>query len=271
MKSMLPLMPAEIHLWLTFCDGAGDEGLHSDYRELLSSAERKQEPRFYFARDRRRYLLTRVLVRTVLSRYLPVSPREWTFAKNAYGRPEAVNVEANKAGVSFNISHTHGLIVLAVARRRALGVDVVNLRSREVSMDIATRYFAPAEVAVLASTPREQRNYRFLEYWSFKEAYVKARGMGFSLPLHKFSFHYPRDRAVGMKIDPELGDDAGRWQFWQFCPVPEYLAAVCAERVEGQFPQLILRRTVPMLSEQQCPLEMLRVSDPSYPVQETKR
>ncbi|MGD0832564.1 MAG: 4'-phosphopantetheinyl transferase superfamily protein, partial [Terracidiphilus sp.] len=261
MKSMLPLAPSEIHLWLTFYDGIDDKSLHSDYRKLLSNAEREQEPRFYFASDRRRYLLTRVLVRTVLSRYLPVSPGDWVFANNAYGRPDVVNMEANKAGFSFNISHSHGLIVLAVAKRRALGVDVVNLRSREVSMDIASRYFAPAEVAVLRSTPNDQRNYRFLEYWSFKEAYVKARGMGFSLPLDKFSFYYPQDRAVTMKIDPELGDDASRWQLWQFCPAPEYLAAVCAERVEGQYPQFILRRTVPMLSEQQYPLEMLRVSD----------
>jgi len=261
MKNILQLAAAEIHLWLAFCDGNDDKGLHSAYRELLSKAEREQETRFYFANDRRRYLLTRALVRTVLSRYFLISPKEWAFSKNAYGRPEVVNVEANEAGVSFNISHTHGLIILAVAKRRALGVDIVNLQSREASMDVAARYFAPAEVEVLSSTARDRQHYRFFEYWSFKEAYVKARGMGLSVPLDKFSFYYPQDCTVEMKIDRELGDDAGRWQFWQFCPAPEYLAAVCAERVEGQSPKLILRRTVPMLSEQQYPLEMLRVSD----------
>src|SRR3989440_6927232 len=120
----IPLTPGEIHIWLTFYDEVSDERLHSAYRELLSDAEKKQEPRFYFARDRRRYLVTRALVRTVLSRYVSIHPREWIFSTNAYGRPEIVNAQVRDGSLSFNISHTHSLIVLGVTRNRALGVDV---------------------------------------------------------------------------------------------------------------------------------------------------
>jgi 4'-phosphopantetheinyl transferase len=259
LNGLLPLTSGEIHLWLADYDQIADESLHAAYRELLNASERAQEPRFYFARDRRRYLVTRALVRTVLSRYASVDPGKWTFSTNAYGRPEIANAQAED--LSFNISHTHSLIVLGVTRQRALGVDVENFRARAVSMDVAGRYFAPQEVAVLSASPAHEQQYRFFEYWTFKESYIKARGMGLSLPLDKFSFHYRDERAVGIDIHPELADDPARWQFWQFRPSPDYLVAVCAERAGPQSPRVIVRQAVPMLSETPYAPEFLRASD----------
>src|SRR5215470_10429180 len=86
-NQMISLTSAEIHLWLAFYDEITEERLHSAYWELLNDAEKEQEQRFHFARDRRRYLVTRALVRTVLSRYIPIHPKEWIFSTNAYGRP----------------------------------------------------------------------------------------------------------------------------------------------------------------------------------------
>jgi 4'-phosphopantetheinyl transferase len=252
--------PGEIHVWLAFYDEIADERVHAAYRELLDGAEKEQEPRFYFERDRRRYLITRALVRTVLSRYLSIDPRECIFSTNTYGRPEIVNAEARQACLSFNLSHTHSLIVLGVTRGRALGVDVENVRVREAAIDVADRYFAPREAAALAGTPPDQQQYRFFEYWTFKESYIKARGMGLSLPLDKFSFQYPDDHTVEIAIDPELADDPARWQFWQFQPASEYLVAICAERVGARSPSLIVRQVVPRMSEKQCAVEFLRVS-----------
>src|SRR6476661_5323284 len=153
----LLLPPAEIHLWLAFYDEITDEGLLSDYRALLNSAEKEQQARFYFAKDRLRYLVTRALVRTVMSRYVPIDPRDWVFATNAYGCPEIANARGREAFLSFNISHTDSLIVLGVTTRRALGVDVENIRAREVSIEIADRYFAPAEVLALNNVPPQQQ------------------------------------------------------------------------------------------------------------------
>lgn len=255
------LDPNEIHLWLAFYDEIADRHLHVAYRDLLNEAEKEQEPRFYFERDRRRYLITRALTRTVLARYLNLDPKELVFSTNAYGRPQLDNVQALEAGLSFNLSHTHSLIVLGVTRQRELGVDVENFRGREVSLDVADRYFAMPEVEVLnAAAPHEQQ-YRFFEYWTFKESYIKARGMGLSLPLDKFSFQYPDDRAVEIAIHPELGDDAARWQFWQFRAASDYLVAICAERAGVESPRVIVRQAVPMLSEEPFPFEFLRVSE----------
>ncbi|HEX6101230.1 MAG TPA: 4'-phosphopantetheinyl transferase superfamily protein [Thermoanaerobaculia bacterium] len=256
---MIALDSDDIHLWLSSYEEIADERLHAAYRELMSAEERVQEPRFYFARDRRRYLVTRALVRTVLSRYLPVRPADWKFVPNAYGRPSAANAEAQAAGLTFNISHTHSMIVLGITKNRELGVDVENIAAREVSIAVADRFFAPQEVRVLNAAPQHEQHYRFFEYWTFKESYIKARGMGLSLPLDKFSFQYPGEGAVEIAIDQELADDAERWQFWQFRPTPEYLVAVCAER-RGDAPRVRVRQTIPMLSEQPLEPQFLRTS-----------
>lgn len=258
MNDIVTLGSDEIHLWLADYERIADERLHAAYRELLDEAEKAQEPRFYFARDRRRYLVTRALVRTVLSRYAPVAPAEWMFANNQYGRPELHQAQAGD--LTFNISHTHSMIVLGVTRKRALGVDVENVRAREVSLDIARHYFAPPEVEALGLVPQDEQQFRFFEYWTFKESYIKARGMGLSLPLDKFSFHYRDERAVHIAIHPELADDANRWQFWQFRPSPEYLVAVCAERSGAESPRVVVRHAVPMLDETPVTPQFLRVS-----------
>jgi 4'-phosphopantetheinyl transferase len=246
MNATIPISPGEIHLWLAPYEEIADERVHAGYRQLLSSAERCRAAT-HFARDRR-YLVTRALLRTVLSRCVRAA-RGVDFVTNAYGRPEAVNAPAREARLSFNLSHTHSLIVLGVTTRGELGVDVENIRARDVSIGVADRYFAPQEVRVLNAAPAHEQQYRFFEYWTFKESYIKARGMGLSLPLDKFSFRYPDDQAVEIAIDPALADDVARWQFWQFQPAPEYLVAVYAERTTAAPPRLIERKTVPMLSE----------------------
>jgi 4'-phosphopantetheinyl transferase len=250
------LTSAEIHLWLAFYETV-PEHLHARYRTLLTDAERAQESRFHFASDRLRYLVTRALVRTVLSRYVPIAPADWTFSTDAYGRPEIANELADDPPLSFNISHTRSLIVLAVSRKRALGVDVENSRDRKVSMDIANRFFSQVEASDLFAIPNVLQHDRFFEYWTFKESYIKARGMGLSIPLDKFSFRYPNDRSVEISILPELGDDAARWQFWQFRPAPEYLVAVCAEQLESA-PQVTVKRIIPLSNEEPLHVEFLR-------------
>jgi 4'-phosphopantetheinyl transferase len=259
--SRLTISAQNIDIWLSFYQDIVDAHLLSNLRTLLSDAERRQEKRFYFADDRKRYLVTRAMVRTVLSRYAAVAPADWAFWTSAYGRPEIANRYERAAGLCFNVSHTHGLIALAVSQHRALGVDVENLLARQMSTGIADRFFSPTEVAELASVPHERRQDRFFEYWTLKESYIKARGMGLSIPLDRFSFHYPHERAVRIAIDPELGDDESRWSFWQFRPTSEYVLAVCAQRLDGEAPVLTVRTIVPTVSDGTFEAEWSRTSE----------
>jgi 4'-phosphopantetheinyl transferase len=134
----------QIHLWLAYLDEIADSRLPAEYQLLLSE------------RDRHRYLVTRAMARTVLSKYVDISPRDWRFAVNDYGRPSIAAEHPNARGIEFNHSHTDGLVVMAVTRDGAIGVDVENVRTRDVDIGIADSYFAPAEVAGLRALPREK-------------------------------------------------------------------------------------------------------------------
>jgi 4'-phosphopantetheinyl transferase len=247
--TMLDLDRGQIHLWMAFFDEIRDVGLLQRYDRLLAPDEREQRHRFHFEIDRHRYLVTRALARTVLSRYAAVEPEEWTFAANAYGKPAIANADRSAQHINFNISHTKSLVLLGVTSDGALGVDVENCRSREAPLKIANQFFAPEELAELQALPRAQQHDRFFEYWTLKESYIKARGMGLSIPLGWFSFHFPGERTVRVSMRPQLNDRSSRWRFWQLRPTVSYLAAVCAEAAEAS-QQLVTRKVVPLLREE---------------------
>jgi 4'-phosphopantetheinyl transferase len=251
----------DIDVWLAFYDEIIDECLLTRLRQLLTEAERTQEQRFYFADDGKRHLVTRAMVRTVLSRYEAVAPADWVFSTNSYGRPEIAGFGAAGCDLCFNISHTRGLIALGVTRGRALGIDVENTEARAAALKVAHRFFAATETAELSRLPHERQPDRFWDYWTFKESYIKARGMGLSLALDRFSFEYPHERGVRLTIDPDLGDEASRWCFWQFRPRPEYKLALCAERVGNEAPQITIRKIVPGVMDEVLDLAVVRASE----------
>ncbi len=254
---MLTLQAADVHLWLAFCADADRELLHQRYRALMTPEERARGDRFYFERDRARYRVTRALVRTVLSRYAPIAPQDWRFEANAWGAPRIANPEPEARSLSFNLTHTHDLVVLAVTRQRALGVDTENI-TRGALLDVADRFFAPTECEHLWAMPAEHHTTRFFELWTLKESYIKARGMGLSIPLHKFAFDLREPGAVALTTHPELQDPAERWALRHLWATPEHPVALCVER--PGYPEFALdaRRIVPLEGEQAFELKAAR-------------
>jgi 4'-phosphopantetheinyl transferase len=227
----------QVHLWLAYLDQITDTGPLTEYRLLLSEDEQRKQIRFHFARDRHRYLVTRAMQRTVLSKYVDVAPRAWRFTVNDYGRPSVAAEHAGTRGIEFNLSHTDGLVVMGVTRQRSIGVDVENVRAREVDIEIADRYFAREEVVALRTLPDQKQKQRFFEYWTLKESYIKARGMGLSIPLEGFAFNLEDPQQIRLTIDRGLQDYAGRWWFRQFMVDQDHLTALCVEG--GERPHLV--------------------------------
>lgn len=235
----------QVHLWLAYLDEITDARLLAEYRLLLSEEEQRRQFRFHFERDRHRYLVTRAMQRTVLSRYADIAPSTWRFTVNDYGRPSIAAEHVGARGIEFNLSHTDGLVVMGVTRERAIGVDVENVRTRKADIEIADRYFAPDEVLALHMLPDEKQKQRFFEYWTLKESYIKARGMGLSIPLERFAFHLEDPEQIHLTIDPGLHDYAERWWFWQFRVDHDHLTALCAEGGGFQRPYLASVRSWP--------------------------
>jgi 4'-phosphopantetheinyl transferase len=238
-----------IDLWCTYISEIGDESLLSRYDALLSPDERARQARFRFAKDQRRHLVTRALVRTVLSRYAPVRPQDWMFSTGTHGRP-AISGPRAVPVLEFNITHCADLVMLGVTSGRTLGIDTESVESRAFDIDGLDRYFAPEERAALLSLPPGERRWRFFELWTLKESYIKARGLGLAIRLDAFRFELTGERGLTLHMRPELDDSAGLWRVWQLVLRRDYLAAVCAARGEEAPPLIVAREIVPLAREE---------------------
>lgn len=241
----MKLQGNEIHLHFSWPDQITDDGLLHRYRSLLAEDELVQMERFYFARHRHQYLITRALIRTSLSCYHQVDPSEWQFAKNGYGKPEISHPDKPRP-VRFNISHADGLIMCGMVWDVDIGVDVEDRqRSTRAALDSLSSYFSKPEIHNLQSLPSDRQNSRFFDYWTLKESYIKARGKGLSIPLDKFSFHFRENALSEFRVHADLNDDPGNWQFWRTPVSDRYQVAVAVNSPASDY-QLAAFNTIPM-------------------------
>ncbi len=185
-KKKLSLADNEIHLWMTKPEELLEHNeLLSTYSTLLTSAELTKQQRYKFPKDRHDALITRAFIRDLLSYYADVLPQDWQFEKGEKDKPEVVNCPLP---LRFNISHTKDLIICAVTLEDDIGCDVENISRNNDVLAIADRYFSPQESNELFALPTEQQRNRFFDYWTLKESYIKAWGLGLAIPLTDFSF-----------------------------------------------------------------------------------
>ncbi len=246
MSKILNLAPNEIHLWIAFLDEIKSQELLISYEQLMNTEERAKWLRFRFAKHRHQYLVTRALIRTTLSHYINKSPKKWQFSKNKYGRPEIL--QANNR-LRFNLSHTDNLVICGLVWEKDIGVDVENQARQNATIEIADRFFSQQEVTDLHQLPKQLQQSRFFDYWTLKEAYIKARGMGLSLPLKYFSFHFLEQRTVKISFHANIKDEPNQWQFWLLQLTKQYKAAIALRQDIEQPYQIIIKKVVPLFGE----------------------
>lgn len=238
-----PLDDASVHVWAARSERV-EAQLWDDYVALLSEAERERLGRFRFERNRREFCVAHVLVRETLSAYADVDPKDWAFETNAHGRPEV----AARFGVDlrFNLSHTDGLVACAVCRSADVGVDVEAMDRRTETVEIAERFFSARELADLRALPFAEQRDRFFVYWTLKESYIKARGLGLALPLDQFSFLIESAAPIRIATEPALNDDPHSWQFWYSRFSERHSLAMGVRRGNGEDFAVEVFETVPM-------------------------
>lgn len=236
---------ADVHVWLARTDVPVQAGLMPHYLALLNESERQRLGRFAFDYLKHEFLLTRALCRVALSCYANRHPVSWAFVRNAYGRPSLATHDPD-AHLSFNLSNTHGLVACAITLNRLIGIDVEErLRGRELCK-IAARFFSPSEVGALRATDPKDRNDQFIELWTLKEAYIKARGLGMTVPLDSFSFTR-NTTEPSIAFHDASHDDPALWRFraWQVDDNYRAAVAVRARRPDEQL-EVHIREIVPM-------------------------
>ncbi len=227
----LTLSSHDVHVWRTSLELSAEHVQR--LRQTLAANEIARADRFYFERDRKRFTVARGVLRAILSCYLDVEPSQLGFSYSGYGKP-ALATAPGKDSLRFNVSHSHELALYAITRGREVGIDIEHIRANVASDAIAERHFSSREVATLRALPAHLRREAFFTCWTRKEAYIKARGEGLSLPLDRFDVSLaPGEPAALLRT---LGDpgEASRWALQALTPGGGYVAAVVVEGHDWQ-------------------------------------
>ena len=177
----VPELPFDtVHVWRKVLSGGSTEA--DTAYGLLSGQERRIAERYRVEGARQNFILTRGALRLLLGDYLRSTPEEIVFGVTEFGKPF---IEGN-VDVQFNVSHTDGLALLGFTRKRQIGVDVEKIRFQDDPLGLAERYFSSHETENLKKLSGDELETAFFRCWSRKEAYIKARGEGLSLPLDRF-------------------------------------------------------------------------------------
>ena len=191
-----------INLYFGLLDAVDTPQAHEACFSTLSSAEKQRAECFVFERHRRQYIFAHGLLRVALSSFAPqVKPSDWCFAANSHGRP-FIATPAIPWPVYFSLSHTEGCVACVVFGCEAVGVDVEQIQERRSLFTIAHSNFSPQEIDALRLLPPGDLVDRFFDYWTLKEAYLKAHGTGLNFPLNQFSFLISSGQQIGIRLMP---------------------------------------------------------------------
>lgn len=207
------LPPEEIHVFAFALDPPAPP--LAELEQLLSPDEADRAQRLRQARDRRRYVVGRAQLRTILGSYLDREPHELEFHYGPHGKP-ALHGGGGHERVRFNMSRSHELGVVGIQLEEDLGIDLELVRPFPEALDIAKRLFAPEEYEALCSLPAAGLDAAFFSYWTRKEAVVKSIGLGLSHPMDAFVLARHPGAAVERVVISGADGPVTRWSL----PVP---------------------------------------------------
>jgi len=199
----------EVHFWVVGHDI--NELEIARLFELLNQEEQARAERFKVSEPRKQFIISRATLRTILGKYLKLEPEQVVLRVGMNSKPEL----GQHTDLRFNLSHTDGKTAIGITRGRNVGVDVERIRENLDPLELAQRFFSPRESQWLRAQPAASRYSAFFACWTAKEAYVKACGIGLSMPLAEFGV---RPEEGNLKVDFEIygkPEESKQWTLWQ--------------------------------------------------------
>ena len=226
--STLVLAGDEVHIWLASLEQPAER-----VRQLLATLspdERERAERFYFEKDRRHFVVARGILRALLGSYLQMPAPSLHFTYNPYGKP-TLDLPGRSPALSFNLSHSHERALYAFAYGREIGVDIEYMRplAFDEYLELAKHHFSSREYATLSALPEAEHKQAFFNCWTRKEAYIKARGKGLSLPLGSFDVSLAPNEPAELLASREAPYTVTDWSLRVLTAPNEYAAALMAE------------------------------------------
>jgi 4'-phosphopantetheinyl transferase len=227
-----PLAADAVHVWRIALNP--DDAVVTRLRATLSGDEVERAERFRISMLRRRFVVGRGAMRTVLATYLDVAPERLVFSLGDRGKPRLAGLSG---GLEFNLAHTEDLALCAITRGRPVGVDIERLRPVTDAGQIVSRHFTPREQTEFFDHPEPERLAAFFRAWTRKESFLKATGDGLASMLNSFEVTLAAAGPALLSIgnDPEA---ARRWTLHDLDVGPGYCAALT---VAGGTGEVVLR------------------------------
>lgn len=220
----LSLAKRDVHIWQLSL--AQSSATINQLRQLLSADEEERSRRFHFEVDRQHFIAGRGCLRIILSRYLKIRPAEIEFTYTDYGKPQIAKSEASEQSLNFNLAHSRGVALYGFTLLGEIGVDIEYVRPEFPDEEIARRFFSASEVACLGNLPIETRPQAFFNCWTRKEAFIKAKGVGLSLPLDQFDVTLDPAEPAALLRTSWNENEAAHWSLRAIETTPGYAAAV---------------------------------------------
>lgn len=223
--ALLHRLNNEIHVWMCAPDSITDPVTLAAYTSLLSEDERERLHRFHFERDRHSFLVSHALVRKALSRYADIEPADWQFTTGKQGRPEIVR-STGIPQLRFNLTHTNGLAACVITRGIACGIDAERISARANPLAIAEKMFAASELADLEEQDEAGFLQRFYDYWTLREAYCKAQGVGLTRSDNSCAFVVEPNGQYRLETSATTQAGASEWCFEVSRPTADHVVSV---------------------------------------------
>lgn len=230
-NNSLSILATQVHVWRIWLDVSS-----AQYQQLyakLSKLEKDLAERKHRNTQKRQYVAAHGRSREILSRYLHIQPEDIVLNLNAYGRP-SLEPKHNPQGLTFNLSHSDTVALLAVSAGFSVGVDLEHT-TREIDHEgIAKRFFSAREIDELLSVAESHHKNAFFTYWTLKEAYIKALGVGMALPLNQFevSFLHGQDEIHVLESHEDM--ERKPWLLYQLEPMENYIGALAVNGRPGE-------------------------------------
>jgi 4'-phosphopantetheinyl transferase len=216
----------DIHVWRISLEQPGE--IVEALGRLLSADETERARRFHFDKDRRHYVVARGALRRLIGCYLEAKPESIHFAYQEYGKPHLAG-DSPSPTFKFNLAHSGSLAVFAFTHLGEIGVDLEQIKPELAGEDIARRFFSESEVATLDAQPESERALAFFNCWTRKEAFIKAKGMGLSLPLDQFEVTLIPGQEARLLRTAWDESEAGRWSIKSLDVEEGYVGALAIE------------------------------------------
>lgn len=219
----LPLLAAEPTIFSVQqeCDRCDDPGSLG-----LAASELARLTQFQDSARRLQFIAARAIVRTILARWLALTPEQVALDTTANGKPFVRNRTVEKSeAISFSYAHSDSRLLFAFCREREIGVDLEKIRDISARERISAQFFSAAESKMLAQLDETDRHLAFFQLWSGKEAVVKAIGGSVFRHLHDITFSRTGDMLILSHV-PATAEPVTAWRLIAVQMEPGYAAAV---------------------------------------------